>query len=217
MNVVTSVLPGYEASNAEGWHHHRRSRVDLTTLLLPPPPMASDPPDTDQAVRAASRCVHRTRPGNPADDPVALALFSPPPTMNTSQTRGHGLLTPRPPSSPSTGAAPVPRPRPGTASTTGVHPPRPTPSRPCSQTMPPTSNHTKPWRPIAYAGPWSSGPPPASVLPHMTRPAPPHPLSVVPSQRPWITAQRKLAWVVARAFLVHFPCYSVIGGPVQTH
>ena len=40
--------------------------------------MASDPPDTDQAVRAASRRVHRTRPGNPSNDPVALTLFSHP-------------------------------------------------------------------------------------------------------------------------------------------
>ena len=46
--------------------------------------MASDPPDTDQAVRAASRRVHRTRPGNSADDPVALALFSHPSRDNGS-------------------------------------------------------------------------------------------------------------------------------------
>ena len=38
--------------------------------------MSSDPPDTDQAVRTASRRVRRSRSSTPADDPVTLALFS---------------------------------------------------------------------------------------------------------------------------------------------
>ena len=146
MKVVAFVLPGYEASNAKGWHHNRRSRVDLTTLLLLPPPMGSDSPDTDQVVRAASRRVHRTKPGNPANDPVALALLS-----HLSRDDGSTNAWARPPH-----AAPalvfVDRHGPGPKTTPGDRhnvrgaTPRHTPSQPCCHTTPPTSAHKKPWR-----------------------------------------------------------------------
>ena len=139
--------------------------------------MASDPPDTDQAVRAASRRVHRTRPGSLVDDPVTLALFS-----NPSRDDGSANAWARPPH-----AAPalvsVDGHGPGPETTSGDrHDARgaPVPAHTLADMLPHYASHVSPQEaltPLAYAGPWSTAPPPASFLPHTTPTAPAPPRS----------------------------------------
>ena len=134
--------------------------------------MASDPPDTDQVVRAASRRVHRTKPGNPANDPVALALFIPP-SHDDHITDAWA----RPPHATpvlvsADGRGPGPETTPGDRrNCRGA----PAPANTLAAMFSNYAAHVDPHEalpPLAYAGPWSSGPPPVSGLPYITRPAP---------------------------------------------
>ena len=137
--------------------------------------MGSDSPDTDQAVRAASRRVHRTRPGNPADDPVALALFS-----HHSRDDGSINVWARPPhATPALvsvdGHGPGPETTPGDR-----HDARGAPAlaHTLAAMLPHYASPISPQEalaPLAYAGPWSTGPLLANLLPHTTpkAPAPP--------------------------------------------
>ena len=150
--------------------------------------MASDPPDTDQAVHAARRRVRRTRPGNPADDPVALALFGPP-----SRDEYTTDAWARPPhATPALvsvdGRGPGPETTPGDRyDDRGT----PDPANTLAAMFPHYAAHVSPHEalaPLAYAGPWSSGPRPAGGFVATTRPAPPP-----PGRRPEPTTVSKLA------------------------
>ena len=130
--------------------------------------MASDSPDTNQAVRVASRRVHRTRPGNPANDPVALALLS-----HLSRDDGSTNAWARP-----SHAAPalvfVDGHGPGPKTMSGnCHDARGAPGRAhtLEAMLPHYASHVSPQEALAslvYASPRSTGPPPASFFSHTT-------------------------------------------------
>ena len=131
--------------------------------------MSSDPPDTDQAVRAASRRVCRSRSSTPAGDPVALALFS--------RDDGASDAWARPPPATPVAVSVDERTHGPDAAPEGRHDvyAAPPPANTLAAMFPHYASHVSPHEaqaPLAYAGPWSSGPPPDCAVPGTTRPAP---------------------------------------------